>query len=169
MKKLMLRMCFIFIVFSVFSRAPLEAQSSSTTSSPIAFDMTGFPQWTKDLRRGEIVAFGSFPFTMFFSSFFMDIYRASNNDWDMRYAPWPVKAAGAVNMTQDEHFLVLGIAIGSSILIAVADHFIVRYQRNKQERKIQNLPAGTPIIIRKPLESSSEESPIIPDTESETP
>jgi hypothetical protein len=111
------------------------------------------------------VAFGSFPFTLFFSNFFMDTYRASNNNWDMRYAPWPVKAPGAISMTQEEHLLVLGFAVGGSILIAVADHLIVRYQRNKQAREIQNLPAGTPIIIRQPLGSSTEESPVIPDQE----
>jgi hypothetical protein len=169
MKNLILKVFFILFVFSVFSIAPLEAQSSSTTSSSPGFDMTGFPQWTKDLRRGEIVAFGSFPFTMFFTTFFMDIYRASNNGWDMRYAPWPLKAPGAIGMTQEQHYRVLGIASASSILIAVADHLIVRYQRNKQARELRNLPTGTPIIIRQPMESSSEESPITLDTESATP
>jgi hypothetical protein len=162
-----LKMVFLLVVFFLIAALPLAAQSS-TTKSP-GFDMTGLPQWSKDLRRGEIVAFGSFPFTFFFTTFFMDIYRSSNHDWDRRYAPWPVKAAGAVNMTHEEQILTLGVAIGSSILVAVADHLIVRYQRNKQEREIRNLPEGTPIIIRQPMESSPEETLIALDTESEIP
>ena len=158
MRKFPLKMIFVFIVLCL--ALPLEAQTG------LGFDMTGSPQWAKDLRRGEIVALGSFPFAFFFSNFFIDVYRASMNGWDMRYAPWPLKSAGFVSMTQEEHLLTLGFAVGGSILIAVADHVIVRYRRHKQAQEIRNLPTGTPIIIKRSTnpEESLEEGNSIPAT-----
>jgi hypothetical protein len=89
------------------------------------------PLWLKDLRRAEIVAFGSFPLSIFWTSFFMDLYRTSSHDWDNRYAPWPFKGAGAVGMTDQEIKTMFTIAISSSLVIAVVDHFIMRYRRSK--------------------------------------
>jgi hypothetical protein len=142
----------------------LSSQTSATaidaTKDPklisIQFDMTGFPQWAKDLRRGEIIAFGSFPFAYFFTNFFYDTYRCATNGWDTRYAPWPVKSSDAVEKTQQEQFVALGIAAGGAVLIAVADHIIVRYKRNKALEEIRHLPEGTPIIIRRPLYENDE-------------
>jgi hypothetical protein len=157
--------CLLFVIlFSVFIQEYAEAQTStsSTELSSTQFDMTGFPQWAKDLRRGEIVAFGSFPFTYFLTNFTVDTYRYATHDWDRRYAPWPIKAAGSVDLSQDEQFRNLGIAATGAIFVAVVDHLIVRYKRNKAEDAIRNLPAGTPIIIRKPLAEAdpvNEETP----------
>ena len=156
MKNLFLAAGFIIMILCVAFPAKAQSASTNTTSASLGFDMTGFPQWTKDLRRGEIVAIGSFPFTLFFSSFFIDSYRMANNGWDRRYAPWPFKAAGAVNMTRQEQMMTLGIAAGTSVAIAVVDYFIVRHKRKKLAQEIQSIPEGTPIIIRQPLESVGE-------------
>ena len=83
---------FLLVLLLLVSVSTLHSQSSASSH----FDMTGFPQWSKDLRRGEIVALGSFPFTLFFSSFVMDTFRLSTNGFDMRYAPWPINTGGAV-------------------------------------------------------------------------
>jgi hypothetical protein len=128
------------------------AQTGTTTISS-SISNTGkseFPQWAKDLRRGEIIAFGAFPFMMFAATFSIDTYRASNHDWDSRYLPWPLKGAGAVGMTDDEHMLTLGTAIAGSLVIALADHLIVRYKRAKAERQRLALPDGELIILQKP-------------------
>ncbi|MDR2314690.1 MAG: hypothetical protein LBE02_09185 [Spirochaetaceae bacterium] len=89
------------------------------------------PQWAKNLRRAEIVAFGSFPFTVFLTATFVDLYRCASHGWDRRYAPWPVKSAGAVSMTDGELRLMFGIAVSTSLLIALADYCIVRYRRTR--------------------------------------
>jgi hypothetical protein len=91
----------------------------------------GPPQWAKDLRRGEIIAFGSLPFTFFFTQTFMDLYRTATHDWDNRYAPSVFKGAGAIPMTDTELKMMFGIALSSSVLVAVVDHFIVKHKRNK--------------------------------------
>jgi hypothetical protein len=129
------------------------SQSSSLTGIPAATTEQKkplFPQWVRDLRRAEIVAFGAFPFMMFFSIFAMDTYRAANHDWDSRYLPWPAKGPGAIEMDTDEHLLTLGIAASGSLVVALADHIIVRVKRARTEKQRLDLPEGDLIILRKP-------------------
>ena len=120
-----------------------------------------FPQWAKDLRRWEIVAFGSFPFTMFFATFGMDTYRFAGTGWlDYRYAPWPLKSAGAVDMTKKEYETTIIIAASMSAVIAVADLIIVQVKRKKARQYAESLPVGTTIITQRtwPLVDEPEEA-----------
>jgi hypothetical protein len=143
---------FLFFVISgsfVYTQTTSTTSGSTTTLRSTQFDTSGFPLWAKDLRRAEIVAFGSFPLMVFFATFAIDTYRFSTNSWDRRYAPWPLTAAGSVDRTEDEQIVMLTVAAAGSMVIALADFFIVHYKRQKQREYINSLP-GTPIIIRKP-------------------
>jgi len=151
---------YTFLLLLFFITLPvLHAQTSTsptaTASDPsmisTQFDMTGFPQWARDLRRGEIIAFGSFPFAYFLTNFSYDSYRWATNSWNTQYAPWPIKSAAAIEPSQNEKLGVIGIAAGVAVVIALVDYGIVRYKRHRQENDINNLPAGTPIIISRPL------------------
>jgi hypothetical protein len=115
------------------------------------------PLWLKDLRRAEIVAFGSFPLTMFWTTFFMDLYRTASHGWDSRYAPWPFKGAGAVGMTNQEVAAMFTIAVSSSLAIAVVDHFIMRYRRSKAEEA----DPGPVRLDKMPREPSAPPQPVI--------
>ncbi|MDR1047817.1 MAG: hypothetical protein LBL64_08575 [Treponema sp.] len=99
------------------------------------FDMSDMPLWAKDVRRAEIVAFGSFPFTMFATQFFMDLYRFSDHGWDTRYAPWPAKGAGAINMTNEEYEKTILYAALASLSIMTIDFSIVQLRRFINNRK----------------------------------
>ncbi|MDR1429233.1 MAG: hypothetical protein LBI85_03005 [Spirochaetaceae bacterium] len=137
---------------AVLSGSPAQGtivRTAAVQPSPLEVSPEEFPLWARDLRRGEIVAFGAVPFTMFFSIFAMDAYRWASHDQDLRYAPWPFKAAGAVSMSEGEQFLCFGIAIAGAVTIALADHLIVRAQRARDARRLQELPPGDPIIIRR--------------------
>jgi hypothetical protein len=88
---------------------------------------------------------------MFTSTFFMDTYRWSQVGFaDNRYAPWPMKSAGAVNMTKTEFENTIMIAASLSVAIAFTDLIIVNIKRYKERRRIENLPEGSAIIIRMP-------------------
>jgi hypothetical protein len=140
---------------------PANAQSlAAGTTTPVntGTEKPEFPRWLLDLRRAEIVAFGSFPFMMFLATFSMDTYRASGHNWDNRYLPWPLKGPGAVAMSTDEHLVTLGVAIAGSVLVALADHLIVRVKRARLERQRQDLPEGELIILRKPWPNEEAES-----------
>ncbi|MDR1803748.1 MAG: hypothetical protein LBQ94_09100 [Treponema sp.] len=147
---------FFVVLLCYISSFGLQAQS---TAGSTEFDMTGFPLWAKDLRRGEIVAFGSFPFAYFFANFGFDTYRFFTHGYDRRFAPWPFAPAASVEQTQSEKFLTLGIAAGGAIVIALVDYAIVRYKRNREQGELKNLPDGTPIIIRRPLYEDEDDTP----------
>jgi hypothetical protein len=123
-----------------------------------------FPLWAKDLRRAEIVTFGSFPFTLLFSTIAMDTYLYGTNNWDNRYAPWPLRPAGAIEMSLDNRLITIFGALGISVLVAVADHIIVRVKRSNEAKKAAALPVGDPIIIRTPIDDgeSPEAENVIP-------
>jgi len=150
----------LFILLLVLSVFLVPAQTSGSSSS--VFDTSGFPQWVKDLRRWEIVTFGSFPFAMFTATFAMDMFRWSQangldfSDAGRRYAPWPLKSAGAIAMESSEQELTITIAASLSIAIAITDQIIVQVKRNRAKKKAEALPVGTTIINRIPL---YEESP----------
>ncbi|MDR2052909.1 MAG: hypothetical protein LBP80_05800 [Treponema sp.] len=154
-RKRILFFCVILFVFSVFTVHSQTGQENvRVTTAPVtpsSKEKSGFPQWALDLRRFDIILFGSFPFTYWFASTGMDLYRSSRHNWDTRYAPWPVKSAGAVNMTNDEYMITLSCAVGGSILAALVDHIIVRVKRNKAAREAAGIAPGEVIITRTPI------------------
>ena len=161
MKNICLAIIFIsFLTVPVFQAA---GQSSSGSSSSQAFDTADFPQWAKDLRRWDIIAFGSFPFSMFAVTFFSDLYRwNSANSMDFsetgrRYAPWPLKSAGAVEMTKEEYERTILIAAGVSAVIAITDLIIVKIKQSKERRRIESRPSGSVIIDIKPYDAIPED------------
>ena len=145
------RLAFLLLIFLCASTAYSQSSSNlDIPAVPAEPKKPTFPQWALDLRRAEIVAFGSFPFMMFFSTFSVDTYRAANHELDSRYLPWPLKSQGAVEMDTDEHMLTLGIAITGSLAVALADHIIIRVKRARAEKQRLDLPEGELIILRKP-------------------
>jgi hypothetical protein len=87
---------------------------------------------------------------MFFTSISVDTYRYATHGWNPLYAPWPLKPAGALAMTQDELKNTLTIAAGLAVAVSIADYFIVRNKRQKQARLLDHVPGETPITTRRP-------------------
>ena len=158
-KSLIKKFFFLLFIISLFfiSVPEVHAQSLSTTKSTTAtFDMTGMPQWAKDIRRFDIISFGAFPFSIFFVSTVMEMFKWYDaNGLDMsesgrRYAPWPLKSAGAIEMTNNEYTQMFLYAAGLSVAIALVDLLIVNIKRSKERRRLESLPSGSYEIERKP-------------------
>ncbi|MDR1574421.1 MAG: hypothetical protein LBS37_00310 [Treponema sp.] len=152
--------CMLLVIMIILMAPVYEASAQTTTTDttavdPTVFNTKGFPQWAKDLRRWEIVAFGSFPFTMFATTFAMDTRRwidENGMDWSesgRRYAPWPLKTAGAIDMSNKEHETTLIVAASISVALAFTDLIIVQIKRHKERRRAESLPAGSNVIINK--------------------
>jgi hypothetical protein len=155
----------VLAFFLILSLAPsLHGQTGTAAQPSNQFDISGFPQWGKDLRRAEIIAFGTLPFSMFTATFIMDTWRASQHNWDGKYMPWPLKTAGAIEMTGQEHEIVLAAAGMLSITLAVTDLVIVKIKRHKARQWALQLPEGTPIIIKRPWPGTGPEEPETPDS-----
>jgi len=156
---------FIFIlllcVVSTVAVSPVYSQQAGTNpqtapaqTTPAPYQKDEFPTWLLDLRRADIVAFGSLPFMMFFTTFAVDSYRFYSNDWDRRYAPWPLKAPGAIEMDENQRIASFTVAAGLSVLVAVADYFIVQHKRARQREAAP--PVLKPEIIIEPWNPDTE-------------
>jgi len=106
----MKKIFFLIILFSLFFNAAYKAsaQSLSTTKpTESTYKSSDLPQWVRDIRRFDVITFGMFPFSMFFVTTVADMIRwrdANNFDFSeegRRYAPWPLKSATAVEMSND--------------------------------------------------------------------
>ena len=154
---------FIFaVIVSLLLLSPVtQAAAQANLDSSGTFDTSSFPQWARDLRRWEIIAFGAFPFSMFTVTFFSDLYRwneANGMDFnDRRYAPWPLKSAGAIEMTKEEYERTILLAIGLSAAIAFTDLVIVKVKQHNQRRQLERMPSGTVIIERTPPQTAEPE------------
>ncbi|MDR2535618.1 MAG: hypothetical protein LBD29_06255 [Treponema sp.] len=137
----------ILLLAAGFTAHPQSTSVAGQSGVSAKTDMPELPLWLKDLRRAEIVAFGSFPFTMLFASLIVDSYRFFSNNMDSRYAP----LFHTVDMNRQEQIITITSAVTGALLISLADFIIVQYKRHKQNQLSNNLPEGTPIIIRKPL------------------
>jgi len=151
------------LIFFIFSLLMIPAFNASGQTLPNVFDMSDFPQWGKDLRRIDIIMFGAFPFSMFFVTTVMDSIRWYENskfsfsEDARRYAPWPLKSAGAVEMTPDEHFRTIMIAAGVSVTIALVDLLIIKLRQDKERRRIESMQKSTYNIDRSPVNPVNEE------------
>jgi hypothetical protein len=163
---------FIFFIFVLIPFFQAGAQTTDvTTEGEIVFDTTGLPMWVKDVRRFDIIAFGTYPFSMFLASFFHDLYRwNSANGMEFssegrRYAPWPFKSPGAVDLTSQEFKRNILFAAGFSLTFALIDLLIVKLRQNKEKRRIESIPpsGGTYTIERRsnavPEETEDIETP----------
>ncbi|MFQ3547894.1 MAG: hypothetical protein SNJ56_06100 [Termitinemataceae bacterium] len=158
---------FMSLIFAASCVFQLPAQQTGHSSSaatgatkgqtiPAPYTKEEFPSWALDLRRAEIVAFGSLPFTLFFTTFAVDSYRFAVNDWDLRYAPWPLKPAGAIEMDEKERIASFSVAIGLSIVISLVDYFIVQHKR--RHTTSQTVQMTKPDIVTLPWPESEGDS-----------
>jgi len=127
---------------------PGRLQAQTAVFTP--YDAAEFPLWARDLRRADIVAFGTVPFTMFFSMFAVDSWRFAQNGWDFKYAPWPLKPAGAIEMDQDQRIGAFSAGLAAAAVLAVVDYFIVRHRRATAATAADAVLTVAPPIQREP-------------------
>jgi hypothetical protein len=141
-----LKSVFVFFLILIYSGAGLLPQKTLWAQTPggmtsTQFDTTDFPLWAKDLRRAEIIAFGTYPFVFFVTNWGLDTYRS--------------RTSGAPK-TQDDKITTLFAAAGGAVFLALVDHIIVRYKRNLLEKENKSILEETPIIIQTPLYADKE-------------
>jgi hypothetical protein len=116
-------------VLLILTSVPVFGQT--VDKNPIRYDPSEFPQWARDLRRFDVITLGAFPFAFFTATFFTDLTRWSQHDWQMAYSPWPLKPTGAYETSDNEKVAILGIAFAIAIGVAVVDHIVIKIKRLK--------------------------------------
>lgn len=118
---------------------PLSAAEPETTEA-VPYSPDEFQPWQKDLRRAEIIAFGSLPFVTFMTSLGYDVFRYYTHNQRDEYLPWPLKDNDiAEPLSQDEQKRILLISVGISVGVALFDFGYRALKRHiRQSRQDRN-------------------------------
>lgn len=138
-----------FLTFLLVFSFQIILNAQTTTTTPAPTPPYQFPQWAKDIRRFDIIAFGVFPFAWLFTSIGVDIYRSAQHSWsDDRYYPWPMTGKNPVAWNNDEYVMALTFAGIAAITIAVIDFTIIHIKRYKAAKRARSLKPDAPVIKR---------------------
>jgi hypothetical protein len=132
------------IVLLLFRTVGAAAQTTDD-KTPEPYTEEEFPQWARDLRRAEIIAIGSFPFTLFFTNFAYDTYRFVANGFDPAYRPWPFRGPGSAGFTKGERIGVIVASLSLSAVIAVVDYFLGRAEAEREAARRPE-PVTAPVV-----------------------
>jgi hypothetical protein len=127
-RRLIAALCVLVLAASV-----LPAQDSETGPEPYAPDE--FPGWARDLRRGEIIALGSFPVVLLLANISYDLVRFGREsleagEWSYTYAPWFFGPPDKPPLTEDERIGVLLTSAGLSVGVALVDYIVGRIRED---------------------------------------
>ncbi|MCR5436283.1 MAG: hypothetical protein K6E97_04375 [Treponema sp.] len=149
MKKLIL----LFALLSIFS-TQIFCEENHT---PKPYSEDEFSQPLKDLRRFEIITFGSIPFITLDATLFYSSYKWISNGFDSRYSPNPFASN---QFSKDEITGIILTSVGISIGIGLTDYFINLIKRRKiRKTTIENFDDLT--IIELPQQKDEKQ----PDTD----
>ncbi len=121
------------VIMLVLVAVTLPGQTVDRPVVPDAepYEENEFPPWARDLRRAEIVAFGSFPVALLaarllygFGRFFAASIAAG--ELSSAYLPPLVAPPGAVPFDRRDNARVLVGAASLSVIIAVVDYALGR-------------------------------------------
>ena len=130
---------------------PAEASGQAKAAVKVEpFKAEEFPSWALDLRRADIIAFGSLPFTVFFAQFAIDSWRYSQHINDRRYAPWPLKPAGAIEMDESQRKAAFAAGCAGAVAVALVDYIIMTVRRNSAARSEREKPKSELSMTRSP-------------------
>ena len=132
MKKISLLLAFFFLISSIVPGRLFAADSTSN------YDDIHFPQWTKDLRRTEIITFGSLPFVTLWQTLGYSLakYGEFRNPLDK----------STDSFTEDDQWNIIKISALTCIGLGLTDltiNLITRSQKEKRLRKQREMQPFT--------------------------
>jgi len=95
----------------------------------VPYDVNEFPQWARDLRRFEIIFFGTVPFSFFYASFGYSIYTYASSGWDPDYAPALFGNSTPPVLTDSQKMEIVYTALGLSFTAAVFDYILGKIEK----------------------------------------
>lgn len=130
----------LFLSMSVSALPKLNCQTTKPEKidrTPAPYEENEFPLWVHELRRFEILTFGSLPLVTMLSFWTYDISRSIKHQGDERYYPWPIKKAEiAIPLTSTEQKKVFFTSVGISAGIALTDIIVRAIIRSVREKKM---------------------------------
>jgi hypothetical protein len=108
---------------------PAATTPAPTAPVPDPYTEDEFPEWVLDLRRAEIIFFGSLPFTFLLALEGVEVGRYLAHGEDPAYAPFPFRSANPADYTLEEKLLVVGSAVAISLAVSLIDFIIQKSSR----------------------------------------
>ena len=134
-KKLLFAFISVFLLFSLKPLGLFAADSSSSSK----YDDINFPQWAKDLRRTEIITFGSLPFVTLWTTVGYSLYRYGEfrNPLDK----------STDSFTEDDQWNIIKISALTCVGLGLTDLAINLITRAQKEKKIRKQMEMQPFTI----------------------
>lgn len=134
------------MLFSLVAANVHAADTTSTTPEP--YTASEFPAWAKDLRRTEIIAFGSLPFvtlgvTLGFGAYTYAIGETSS-------FPNPLDKSSQ-SFTTAEQLQILEMSCLVSAGLGLTDLLINFIQRTNKEQRLKRIQSSQEKILVTPL------------------
>lgn len=150
----------LLLLISLFSQN-LFADTSSTSTTPKAYDDDEFPQALLDLRRFEIITLGSMPFVMLDTTLAYSAYKyASGKSTSFNFL-------NSSSYDKDETKKIILTSLGISASIGLTDFIVRLVKRSKAKKASRNLYNENLNIYENNLldqEILEEEGPLIIDS-----
>lgn len=136
----------VFLLVMLFSCSVNLFADTANSTTPEPYEKDEFPQWAKDIRRSEIITFGSMPFvttwvTVGYGMIGMWVIPENpDNEFCAKYhlADFPNPLDKSKNIfTEDQIKLVVGVSAIISLGLGITDYFINNSKRNKQKKELQ--------------------------------
>ena len=138
--------CTAFLVLCMMTVAqmPLIADEKKEDYTPVPYTKEEFPLWQRELRRFEILSFGSLPFVTLLSFWGYDMIRSAQHPNDPGYYPWPFKQADrTIPLTEREQLGIFLTSMGISMGVALIDIIYRAVKRSAERKRLERENAFT--------------------------
>lgn len=132
----------LLLILSIFSKI------SAQNTNPEPYGKDEFPSWAKDLRRTEIITFGSLPFATLGVTLGYGIIKYANGSSTSIANPFNKSSS---QYSLDEQKKILGISCAVSLALGLTDlgvNHITRFIKRKKLQKVNRLKEIEKINIK---------------------
>lgn len=132
----------LLLILSIFSKI------SAQNTNPEPYGKDEFPSWAKDLRRTEIITFGSLPFATLGVTLGYGILKYANGSSTSIANPFNKSSS---QYSLDEQKKILGISCAVSLALGLTDlgvNHITRFIKRKKLQKVNRLKEIEKINIK---------------------
>ncbi len=116
----------------------VDKPNSMTVDEAVPYGKDEFPQWLKDVRRTEIIALGSWPFTTLLVTLGYSFQNYAAHDFSSSYFPNPFsKSDGAFDSEQIGTIILTSSLVSCAIAITdLTVNLIKRHSKHKNNSEI---------------------------------
>ncbi len=122
------RAVFLLAVMAFLSEYGYSAEK---TPDYTPYRASEFPGWVHDMRRFEIIFFGTLPFSFFYATAGYSLYTYASHNWDSAYAPALFGNRTPPLRTNSEKLEIIGVSLSLSAVAALTDFIIGKIRREK--------------------------------------